>query len=159
MDAMIKRQVLRMIPHGLQIVTLRDGDELHGYTSSWMTQVSFKPPLLVLGVRAESRSRRMMERSGVFCIHFLGKDQQDVAQSFFKPAGEAGDKLAGFDHRPGLKTGCPILENALAHVECKVVEIHEAGDHAIVIAEVLDCGLDREGEPLQLSDTPWQYGG
>ncbi len=148
-----------MIPHGLQIVTLRLGDEVHGYTSAWMTQVSFKPPLLVLGVRAESRSRQMMEESGVLCLHFLGKDQQEIAQSFFKPSQQAGDKLSGFEVTPGPETGCPVLTVALAHAECRVLRVIEGGDHSIVVAEVLECVRHREGEPLLLSDTPWQYGG
>ncbi len=159
MESRVRRQILRMIPHGLQVVTLRLGDEVHGYTSSWMTQVSFKPPLLALGVRAESRSRQMMGESGVFCLHFLGKDQQDLAQRFFKPSQQAGDKLSGFATTPGVKTGCPVLTDCLAHAECRVVQVVEGGDHSIVVAEVVDCALHREGEPLLLSDTPWQYGG
>jgi len=159
MDSRTKRQVLRMIPHGLQIVTLKSGDEVHGYTSAWLTQVSFKPPLVVLGVRAESRSRRMIDESGVLCMHFLGKDQEEIAQRFFKPSQESGDKLAGTLVTPGPETGCPVLTDALAHAECKVIQVVEAGDHCIVVAEVVDCAVHREGEPLLLSDTPWQYGG
>jgi flavin reductase (DIM6/NTAB) family NADH-FMN oxidoreductase RutF len=140
-------------------VTVRDGDEFHGYTSSWMTQASFEPPLLVLGVREDSRSRGMMEKEGVFCVHFLAKDQQDVAQAFFKPAEHAGNKLAGLTYQVGEKTGCPVIEDVLAHVECEVVHLHPAGDHAVVVGEVLDARLHREGEPLVLADTPWQYGG
>jgi flavin reductase (DIM6/NTAB) family NADH-FMN oxidoreductase RutF len=159
MEPKVKRQVLRMIPHGLQVITLKHGDQVHGYTSSWMTQASFKPPLLALSVRAESRSRQMMEASGVFCLHFLGKDQEETARIFFRPSQEAGDKFSGLDHTPGPETGCPVLTDALAHAECRVDKVVEAGDHSIVVAEVLTCDLHREGEPLLLSDTPWQYGG
>jgi flavin reductase (DIM6/NTAB) family NADH-FMN oxidoreductase RutF len=158
MDPKVRKKVLRMLPHGLQIVTVRDGEEFHGYTSSWVTQASFKPPLIVLGVRADSRSRQMMDREGVLCVHFLDRSQQDVAQSFFKTA-EHGDKLAGMAYRIGEQTGCPVIEDALAHAECKIVHIWDGGDHVVVVAEVLDAELHREGEPLTLADTPWQYGG
>lgn len=148
-----------MIPHGLQIVTLKRDDEVHGYTSSWLTQVSFKPPLIALAVRADSLSREMMEESGVFCLHFLGKDQEEIALRFFKPSQESGDKLEGVEVTPGPETGCPVLTDALAHAECRVVRVVDAGDHSIVVAEVVDCAVHREGAPLLLSDTPWQYGG
>ncbi len=159
MDSRTKRQVLRMIPHGLQVVTLRHGDEVHGYTSAWLTQVSFKPPLLALGVRAGSRSHRMMEGSGVLCLHFLGKDQEEAALRFFKPSQESGDKFEGLESAPGPATGCPVLTDVLAHAECEVLRVVQAGDHSIVVALVVDCAVHREGEPLLLSDTPWQYGG
>lgn len=159
MDVKQRRAVLRMIPHGLQVVTLRDGNEVHGYTSSWLTQTSFEPPQIVLGVRADSRSREIMEQTGVFCVHFLGRDQQDLAQRFFKPADRAGEKLAGIATRDGAETGCPVIQDTLAHAECRVVHTFEGGDHLVVVAEVLDARVHREGAPLTLADTPWQYGG
>lgn len=159
METRIKRQVLRMIPHGLQVVTLRQGGEVHGYTSSWLTQVSFEPPLLALGVRADSRSRRMMEESGVFCLHFLTRDQEEMARRFFRPSQESGDKFEGLSTTVGPETGCPVLTEALAHAECRVTQVVKAGDHSIVVAEVMECAVHRDGEPLLLADTPWQYGG
>ncbi len=154
-----RRDVLRMLPHGVQVVTVRHGDDVHGYTSSWMTQGSFEPPLLVLSVRKDSRSRDLMRKSGVLCVHFLGQGQEEIAQRFFKPAARAGDKLAGLDFRFGEKTGCPILTDLLAYVECRVVHDYAAGDHDVVVAEVLAARRLREGRPLTLADTPWQYGG
>jgi flavin reductase (DIM6/NTAB) family NADH-FMN oxidoreductase RutF len=154
-----RREVLRLLPHGLQVVTVRDGDEFHGYTSSWMTQASFTPPLLMLGVRGDSRSRKLMRKSGVFCVHFLGKDQEEIAQRFFKTAEHAGDKLAGLDYEIGEKTGCPVLVDLLAYAECRVVHEWSGGDHDVVVGEVLAAKMLRPGKPLTLGDTPWQYGG
>jgi flavin reductase (DIM6/NTAB) family NADH-FMN oxidoreductase RutF len=154
-----RKKVLRMIPHGLQVVTVREGEEVYGYTSSWLTQGSFEPPLVVLGLRKESTSGRMLLASGVFCVHFLGKEQKELAQHFFKSAHHSGEKLAGLEHHPGERTGCPVLEDVLGHAECRVVHVYEGGDHNVVIAEVLLAKLHREGEPLTMADTPWQYGG
>jgi flavin reductase (DIM6/NTAB) family NADH-FMN oxidoreductase RutF len=148
-----------MLPHGVQIVTVRDGDEFHGYTSSWMTQASFDPPLLALGVRADSRSREMMRKGGVFCVHFLAPDQEEIAQRFFKPATRAGNKLAGLEYEIGEKTGCPVLTGLLAYAECRIVHEWGGGDHDVVVGEVLAAKVLREGRPLLLADTPWQYGG
>lgn len=159
MDEAIRKTVLRMIPHGLQIVTVRDGDDVHGYTSSWLTQSSFDPPHLVLGVKGDSRSREVMKKGGVLCVHFLDKGQMDLAKRFFKPPEKGDGTLGGLAYAPGPATGCPVLEDALAHAECRVVHDWEGGDHHVVVAEVLDVGLHREGEALHMSDTPWKYGG
>lgn len=159
MDIKTRRKALRMLPHGLQVVTVRDGEEYHGYTSSWMTQVSFDPPLVVLGVKADTTSRRMMKKEGVFCAHFLKKDQQEIAERFFKPARRSGNKLSDLDFTIGELTGCPILTDTLAHLECRVVHEWEGGDHDVVVAEVLDAVVHSDGEALLMSDTPWNYGG
>lgn len=159
MDPKVRKRVLRMIPHGLQIVTVRDGRRFHGYTSSWMTQASFEPPLLVLGVRRDSLSRSMIEKERVLCIHFLDSKQRALAKRFFRPADRDEDKFEGLAYRIGEHTGCPILEDALAFAECRVVHVYDGGDHSVVVVEVVDVGVQREGVPLLMSDTPWHYGG
>lgn len=159
MDETVRKKVLRMVPHGLQIVTVRDGPSFYGYTSSWMTQGSFEPPLLVLGVRRESLARAMMAKEGVFAVHFPGREQISMVKAFFKaPAHEEGS-LAGYAFKVGVATGCPVLEDVLAHAECRVVHEWDHGDHSVVVGEVLDVGLHREGAPLLMADTPWHYGG
>jgi 3-hydroxy-9,10-secoandrosta-1,3,5(10)-triene-9,17-dione monooxygenase reductase component len=75
-----------------------------------------------------------------------------------KPADRVGNKLGGVSHSEE-KTGAPILGKAYAYVECKVREIHEPGDHAIVIGEVISAGKRAAGEPLMCSDMRWKYGG
>jgi flavin reductase (DIM6/NTAB) family NADH-FMN oxidoreductase RutF len=148
-----------MIPHGLQIVTVRDGDRFHGYTSSWMTQGSFTPPLVILGVKRDSLARSMMAKEKVFAIHFPGKDQLGLVKAFFKAPAREGGTLGGVPFRVGERTGCPLLEGVLAHAECRVIHEWEGGDHSVVVGEVLAVGVAREGDPLLLADTPWNYGG
>lgn len=148
-----------MVPHGLQIVTCRDGEEVHGYTSSWMTQVSFDPPLMVLGVRRDSIARSMIAKERVFAIHFPARDQVGLVKKFFKAPDHAEGRLGGSPYHTGEHTGCPILEDVLAHAECRVVHEWDGGDHSVVVGEVVAVEVHREGEPLHMADTPWQYGG
>ena len=158
MDAEAKKKALRSIVHGVYVVGVRDTGKLSAFTATWITQVSFTPPLVAVGVRAEGVSYGMIDRSRVFTINFLGQGQKKLAQHFLNPAHLGGDKLQGVRHRAGA-TGAPILEEAVAYVECRVRAIHPAGDHSIVVGEVVEAGIQRETEPLTLKETRWHYGG
>ena len=159
MDLQAKKVVLRKIPHGVYIVGVKNGAQLNAFTGTWFTQVSFTPPLVALGVKKDSHSFEMMKQSGVFSINLLGKDQKSVAEHFVKPATVVGEKLKGVRYRLG-RTGVPILEEAIAYVECEVREIaNERGDHAVVIGEVVEAGVARDEPALTLMDTGWHYGG
>jgi flavin reductase (DIM6/NTAB) family NADH-FMN oxidoreductase RutF len=82
------------------------------------------------------------------CKKILGKIQQDIAFGFFKPVEREGSKIGGEPAHPG-STGAPILNNAPASAELKVVEIVERGDHHIVIGEVVEAHVAKapEGRP------------
>ncbi len=159
MDPQAKKTALRKISHGLYIVGVKLDSQLNAFTGSWLTQVSFIPPLIALGVRRDSHSFAMMEQAGVFSVNFLGKDQKGIAEHFVKPAAVIGEKLKDVPYRTGA-TGTPILEEAIAYVECKVREIANAhGDHAVVIGEVIEAGVKKDEPALNLTDTGWHYGG
>jgi flavin reductase (DIM6/NTAB) family NADH-FMN oxidoreductase RutF len=159
MDLQAKKTALRKIPHGVYVIGVKDGDQLNAFTGTWLTQVSFTPPLVALGVRKDSHSLEMMRRGRVFSVNLLGKAQKSVAEHFVKPAAVVGEKLQTVPHRSG-KTGAPILDDAIAYVECQVREIaNEHGDHAIVIGEVVEAGVPKDEPALTLLDTGWHYGG
>lgn len=158
MDPETRKKVLRRIVHGVYVMGVRDEAKLNAFTATWVTQVSFEPPLVAVAVRKDSLSYRMLEKSRVFVLNFLGAGQKALAQHFLKPAHLGSDKLAGVPHRAGV-TGAPILEEAAAYAECRVKEIHAAGDHSIVVGEVVEVKLQQETEPLTLKETGWHYGG
>lgn len=160
MDLEAKKIALRKIPHGVFIVGTHQNGQLNAITATWLNQVSFTPPLVAVGIRRDSHSFGMMQASRVFSINILGKQQKSVAEHFVKPATTPGEKLANVPHRLG-RTGAPILEEAIAHVECEVREIaNQLGDHAVVIGEVVEAGVrDKEALALTLVDTGWHYGG
>jgi len=141
MDADAKKTALRMIPYGLYVLTAADGEgHVGAATVNWVTQTAFAPPLLVVGVRADSGSYAALKASGHFALNMLGKEQKGLAFTFFKPAVVEGDTLSGQPFRTGA-SGAPILTQAPAAVECKVVEIVERGDHHIVVGEVIEAHL------------------
>ena len=143
-----KKIALRMIPYGIYVLTADDGSTVAAATVNWVTQTSFTPPLVAVGLKADSGAYALVKKTRSFALNMLGKGQQGAAFGFFKPAERQGDKISGEPFTKGAN-GAPILTNAHASVECKVVEIVEQGDHHVVIAEVTEANVAKapEGRP------------
>jgi flavin reductase (DIM6/NTAB) family NADH-FMN oxidoreductase RutF len=149
MDEQDRKTALRMIPYGLYVMTAVGADNsLAGATVNWVTQTSFAPPLLALGVKADSGVYAAAKASGNFVLNILGKGQQGAAFAFFKPAVLEDGKLSG-EEIAWAANGAPILKSAPAAVECRVVQIVELGDHHTIIAEVTGVHINSrpEGRP------------
>ncbi|MDD9939972.1 MAG: flavin reductase family protein [Myxococcales bacterium] len=143
MDADAKKTTLRMIPYGLYVLTAESGDgEVAAATVNWVTQASFEPPLVAVGVKVDSGAHTIVQQAGNFALNVLGKDQGNLAFAFFKPAQRDGDTISGQPYRRGT-TGAPILTGLPAFVECKVVEIVQKGDHSPVLGEVVEAGVSQ----------------
>ncbi len=143
MDLNEKKTVLRMIPYGLYVLTAANKDQVAAGTVNWVTQASFQPPLVVVGVKADSFLHTIVQESGKFVLNVLGKEQQSLAFTFFKPAKREGNTISGEPFHAGV-TGSPILDNCIGFAECTVVETVQKGDHTIVIGEVVNAGLNTE---------------
>ena len=158
LDEQAKKTMLRKIPHGLYICGVKNEEEVNGFTASWLMQASFQPPLIVNCVKQNSISHQMIKSSGVFAISFLENGQKDLAQKFFKPMRQVGNKFEDVEFYLG-ETGCPIISDSLGYVECNVVDAVEKGDHTVYVGEVIASGVHREGKQLLLESTGWNYGG
>ena len=154
-----KKTMLRKIPHGLYVCGVKDGEEVNGFTASWVMQSSFEPPMVVTCIKNDSTSHAMAKASSVFSLSILEDNQKQIAQNFFKPLRRTGNKFEDIEFYPGEETGCPIIKDSLGYVECKVVGTVEQGDHTVFVGEVIGAGEHREGKPLLLEDTGWNYGG
>jgi flavin reductase (DIM6/NTAB) family NADH-FMN oxidoreductase RutF len=149
MDTNDKKQALRMIPYGLYVLTAESADgRVAASTVNWVTQASFDPPLLAVGVKADSGAHAIIKESKAFALNILGKGQDSMAFSFFKPVEREGNSIAGEAFSSG-SSGSPILSNAHASIECKLVDTVEIGDHSLFVGEVVDAGISKklEGRP------------
>ena len=153
-----KKVLLRKIPHGLYICGLRDGDEINGFTASWVTQASFEPPMIVMAVRSDSSSHELIKKTMKFSLSFLRSDQKDTAAVFFKPQKGLGGRFDSTSYRFG-ELGLPILEDSIGSIECEVIGEIAKGDHTIFAGEVKSSELINDTDPLILSSTGWNYGG
>ena len=158
MDREIRKKVLRKIPYGLYILGLRDGERFHGMVGSWLSQCSFEPPLLMLGIKQGSYSHSMLDHHPFLTINFPNKNQKKMVERFFRPHEAKEGKLAEMPFHLG-KHGTPVLDDALGHLECKIQKIVPGGDHDVVIAEILEGELREDTDMLTMKDTGWHYGG
>ena len=114
-----KKTALRMIPYGLYVLTAQvPNGRIAAATVNWVTQVSFKPPLVVVGVKVGSGPHAVIKETGVFALNVLGKAQQAAAFAFFKPVTPEGNTIGGEPFRtavPALRflSGLPATSSAL----------------------------------------------
>jgi flavin reductase (DIM6/NTAB) family NADH-FMN oxidoreductase RutF len=136
-----KKTALRMIPYGIYVLTADDGHgNIAAATVNWVTQTAFTPPLVVVGVKTDSGAYGIIKNTKKFALNMLGKDAKGVAFTFFKPTTLEGGRLSGQTIHRGAN-GLPILDAALAAVECNVASIVEQGDHHVVVGEVVEAHL------------------
>ena len=141
MNADAKKAALRMIPYGIYVLTADDGmGGVAAATVNWVTQTAFAPPLVVVGVKTDSGAYGIVKSTKSFTLNMLGKAHKGLAFTFFKPAAVDGNTISGQAFHKG-GNGAPILDAALAAVECKVTSIVEQGDHHIVVAEVTEAHM------------------
>jgi flavin reductase (DIM6/NTAB) family NADH-FMN oxidoreductase RutF len=159
MDEQAKKSALRRIPYGLFLLTAKHGDDISSGTVNWVTQASFKPPLVAVGIKVDSHPYGVVKASGAFAISVLGADQKGVAQAFFGTVAPSGNELGPVNFVLG-STGSPVIKESTAWWECRVVNIVETdSDHHIVIGEVVEAGVNSDEPTLLMRDTGWNYGG
>ena len=149
MDPNTRKTALRMIPYGLFVLTAANkSGQAAAATVNWVTQVAFEPPLVVVGVKADSHAHALIKETQAFALNVLGKGQQAMAFTFFKPAEVKNGTLSGEPYRAG-STGSPILTNTPAFVECTLEATVEKGDHSVFVGRVVDAGVAKapEGRP------------
>jgi flavin reductase (DIM6/NTAB) family NADH-FMN oxidoreductase RutF len=137
------REVLGHFATGITIVTADEDGEAVGFTCQAFTSLSMEPPLVALAPAKSSTSWPRIAKAGAFCVNILADDQEAICRDF---AVSGGDKFRGIGYRPGV-SGAPILDGVLAWVECRFVRSHDAGDHELVVGQVLDLGVE-PGRPL-----------
>ncbi|MEJ7633549.1 flavin reductase family protein [Aeromicrobium sp.] len=130
------RDVLGQYASGVTVVTTTLGGVPVGMTCQSFTSVSLDPPLVAFLPMKTSRAFAAIRQSRRFCVNFLAADQTDVSNSF---ASQAVDKFDGVAWH-STSNGMPRLEDTVGWVDCTVQDVHEAGDHYLVIGKVEDLG-------------------
>jgi flavin reductase (DIM6/NTAB) family NADH-FMN oxidoreductase RutF len=151
------RRILGHFAAGVTVITTCDGEARPtGLTASAFTSVSLEPPLVLVCVDHKSNSYPALLESGRFAVNILRLEQEPISRRF---ASTLLDKFEAVPFRLS-SLGLPLIEGALAHLECITVNTHEAGDHTIFVGQVEQAGTG-EGDPLlyyrgrynRLSDT------
>ena len=154
-----RRRILWSLPSGLYVLGAVAGGRRNLMTLNWATQVATDPKLVAVSVETEAFTHQLVEQGQVFCLNLIGRDDRAVVRKFVKPLeDDGGPELAGVAVRAEA-TGAPVLELAVAWLDCRVVQTVPCGSHTVFIGEVLDCGGDDGIDILRMEDTRMSYGG
>jgi 3-hydroxy-9,10-secoandrosta-1,3,5(10)-triene-9,17-dione monooxygenase reductase component len=142
------RDALGRFATGVAFVTAAPDGEPAGLIVNTLTSVSLEPPLVSFNPSRSSLTWSRMRRTGRFGVNVLGRRHEQFA---IRATPGGADRFAGLDWEPG-RGGVPLLNDALASLECEIVAEHPAGDHWIVVGRVHDLRLPQLGEPLVFFD-------
>lgn len=136
-------QALGRIPTGLYIITTRDGEQPLGLVGSFVMQVGFEPPTLVVAIGEGRDHLAAIRSSGRFAVSVLDESSASLMGAFFSKDGSPFDSL---DHEdsPG---GMPVFTKALAWLDCRVSGEHSTGDHVSMFGTIEAARLLRPGDP------------
>jgi flavin reductase (DIM6/NTAB) family NADH-FMN oxidoreductase RutF len=140
--------VLATIPYGVSVVTTGRGGVENGLTVSWMSQVSFDPPMIMVAVDKLHYSLDLLRSTKNFCVNLLGEGQLALAGRFAKQAIAGEDKLSQVAQRPA-NSGAAILTDSVAYFDCEISAIVETGDHLLVVGRIEDAAVLTGGAPLR----------
>ena len=139
------RAVMGHSATGVTIVTTRNGDEVRGMTANSVTSISLDPLSVLVCVNRDAISHRVLSAGRTFCVNILSDQQEALSRACARPdTPEAG--LEGVPYRTG-ESGAPIIEGALAYLDCRVTTSFEYGTHTIFVGEPIDLSFS-DGKPL-----------
>ena len=140
------RQVLGHFPTGVTIITGMSGEQPAGFTIGSFTSVSLDPPLVGFLPQVNSDTWAAISPSGRFCVNILGAHQGVECWRFAKKG--VDDRFSDVSWHPGV-SGSPIIDDAIAWIDCEIHVVHEVGDHYFVVGRVLAMShSDDDPKPL-----------
>ena len=159
----LRRRVLWTFPSGLYVIGSRAGDRRNLMTANLVTQVSFEPKLVGVSIEAHAVTHELVGSGGAFTVNVLAREDRAIVRKFTKPVeeGPGADELNGFPVRAATGTGCPVLVQAVAFVDCRVWQAVPCGTSTFFVGEVVDAGFQggEDVEVLRMEDTRMNYGG
>lgn len=143
-DSKLQRQVFGQFATGVTVVTTGTGADRTGLTANAVCSLSLNPPLVLVSIDLRSTTRDEIRRNNSFALSILSDQQREASQRFATP----GPKdFSGLGWQTA-ETGAPILEGALAWVDCRLHSVLPGGDHEIFVGEIVAGGVSEGGNPL-----------
>jgi flavin reductase (DIM6/NTAB) family NADH-FMN oxidoreductase RutF len=122
-------QALGSMTYGIYVLTTHHEGTINGMVASWVTQISYDPPLVMVAVHPNRYSHQLIQQSGTFALHLLSKDQKDFLSRF----------------------------KCLGYLECSVRESYAPGNHSLFIGEIVEAKLFSHDDPLSTLDYEGMY--
>jgi flavin reductase (DIM6/NTAB) family NADH-FMN oxidoreductase RutF len=141
------RQVLSRFATGVTIVTVKNQQGVHGLTVNAFTSVSLEPPLILICIQKTGVSHDALSESKHFVVNILSSQQKNLADRFANANLSSSERFQNLSYQLNAQ-GIPILSGTLGHLECRVVNELDGGDHSIFLSEVEQAEVSEVKEPL-----------
>jgi flavin reductase (DIM6/NTAB) family NADH-FMN oxidoreductase RutF len=133
---------------GVTVMTCHVDGEPHGMTANAVSSVSLDPLLALVCVGHDTEMRRWVREAGAFALSILPAEAQTLSNHFADASRPSGTAQFEAVRTHVARTGAPLLEGALAWLDCEVWKIHDGGDHDIVVGEVVACDVGPDAPAL-----------
>ncbi len=157
------KEALRMMPYGFYAFTSKNGADVNAMVVNWVSQMSYAPRLLAVGIQKSCYSRGVVEAGGVFGLNIFLQADSDAIMGVTSGRAKKPEKMENAEFSAAPETGVPVLAGSAAFIECKVTQIVDiGGDHDIVVGEAINAEVIKEGGPpevLSLTELGWSYAG
>jgi flavin reductase (DIM6/NTAB) family NADH-FMN oxidoreductase RutF len=142
-DSREQRRIIGHFATGVTVVTTRHGDQLFGMTANAVASLSLDPPQILVAVDRRAQMHEALLAARFFAVNVLDERQEELSRRFAM----RGPKEWGDLKLTTSVTGAPIIEGALAYLDCQLAEVLPGGDHQIFIGEIV-AGDATDGRPL-----------
>ena len=142
-------RALGNMTYGIYVLTSSHEGEINGMIASWVSQVSYDPLLIMVAVHSNRYSHHLIEQSGTFALHVLGRGQSAFLTRF--KGSDPRGKFSDIQWTRG-QTGCPIIKECLAYFECRVTAQYAPGNHTLFVGEVVGAQSLAEGTAFSSMD-------
>ena len=132
---------------GVTVLTSEHEGQVYGITASSFSTLSMDPLLVLVCIQNGNHLERMVPASGKFAVSVLATGQDAISNHFAVSGRDPGPELDGFETFTD-QTGCPILTDAIAHLDCELESVLPGGDHVIAVGRVVGAASDPGKEPL-----------
>jgi len=151
------RKALGSFATGVTVVTTCGESDAYGMTANAFSSVSLDPPLVLVCVKSSAVGREYITTNGVFAINILASDQEALSRYFSSKTRPRGPHAFAEVAHCNATSGSPILEHVAGYLDCRLRATHHAGDHHIIIGEVIDLGFASDLEPLLFHAGRYRY--
>ena len=145
----VLQQIIGKMPTGIYILTVSHKAEHNGMIISWVSPISYQPPMIMVAIHPNRYSHHLVKESGHFALHILAQGQSDIIDNFKQSDPEA--KFKSIRWYEG-KTGCPVLSDCAAYMECEVTESITPGNHTLFLGEIRQAQVFSNQTPMSTLD-------
>jgi len=139
-------KAIRKIRNGVFVITFNLDGQHYGMTTAWVNRASFKPNILMISIGKNRKGYEELLDAEIFCVNILGDEHLEIARHFGFTDGKNMNNFKDIEVKE-MEDGSPVLENCVGAIECKLVKKIDAGDHVVLLGEILN-GVIQNGESM-----------